>query len=64
MVNVSSFSIRVPTSAKKLSIHAGMAAGTVDENGQANIHPVAYHYASNNKFHILTEKESKKVHKK
>jgi general stress protein 26 len=37
--------------------------GTVDEKGHANIHPVAYYYnPSNNKFHILTEKKSKKVH--
>jgi hypothetical protein len=44
---------------KALMLHLG----TVDEKGHANIHPVAYHYnASNNQFHILTEKESKKVH--
>jgi general stress protein 26 len=37
--------------------------GTVDGKGHANIHPVAYYYdTSNNKFYILTEKESKKVH--
>lgn len=44
---------------KVLMLHLG----TVDEKGHANIHPVAYHYnQSNNKFYILTEKESKKVH--
>jgi general stress protein 26 len=37
--------------------------GTVDEKGHANVHPVAYSYnSSNNRFYILTEKESKKVH--
>jgi general stress protein 26 len=44
---------------KVLMLHLG----TVDEKGHTNIHPVAYHYnPSNNKFYILTEKESKKVH--
>jgi general stress protein 26 len=44
---------------KVLMLHLG----TVDEKGHANIHPVGYYYnPSNNKFHILTGKESKKVH--
>ncbi|MGN6822391.1 MAG: pyridoxamine 5'-phosphate oxidase family protein, partial [Candidatus Nitrosocosmicus sp.] len=42
----------------KLNIHIG----TVDEKGHANIHPVWYYYDnSNNKFYILTGKDSKKV---
>jgi hypothetical protein len=42
----------------KLNIHIG----TVDEKGHANIHPVWYYYdTSNNKFYILTGKDSKKV---
>jgi hypothetical protein len=44
--------------ASKLNIHIG----TVDEKGHANIHPVWYYYdTSNNKFYILTGKDSKKV---
>jgi general stress protein 26 len=44
---------------KVLMLHLG----TVDEKGHANIHPVGYYYnPSNNKFYILTGKESKKVH--
>jgi general stress protein 26 len=36
--------------------------GRVDEKGHANIHPVAYYYVpTNNKFYVLTEKESKSV---
>ena len=35
---------------------------TVDEKGHANIHPVWYYYdTSNNKFYVLTGKDSKKV---
>ena len=42
----------------KLNIHIG----TVDEKGHANIHPVWYYYdTSNNKFYVLTGKDSKKV---
>ena len=42
----------------KLNIHIG----TIDERGHANIHPVWYYYdTSNNKFYILTGKDSKKV---
>jgi general stress protein 26 len=44
---------------KVLNLHLG----TVDENGHANIHPVGYYYDhSNNKFYVLTGKESKKIH--
>jgi general stress protein 26 len=44
---------------KTLMLHLG----TVDEKGHANIHPVGYYYdPSNNKFYVLTGKESKKVH--
>ena len=40
-----------------------MHLGTVDENGQAIIHPVGYYYDHlENKFYILTSKESKKTH--
>jgi general stress protein 26 len=43
---------------KVLNLHLG----TVDENGHANIHPVGYYYdPSNNKFYLLTGRESKKV---
>jgi general stress protein 26 len=43
---------------KLLNLHLG----TVDENGHANIHPVGYYYdPSNNKFYLLTGRESKKV---
>ena len=39
-----------------------MHLGTVDENGQAIIHPVGYYYDhSSYKFYILTGKESKKT---
>ena len=42
---------------KVLMLHLG-----TDEKGHANIHPVAYYYdPTNNKFYVLTEKESKKV---
>jgi len=42
----------------KLNIHIG----TVDEKGHASIHPVWYYYdTSNNKFYVLTGKDSKKV---
>jgi nitroimidazol reductase NimA-like FMN-containing flavoprotein (pyridoxamine 5'-phosphate oxidase superfamily) len=44
--------------AGKLNLHLG----TIDEKGHANIHPAWYYYDSlNNKFYILTGKESKKV---
>lgn len=44
---------------KVLNLHLG----TVDEKGHANIHPVGYYYdRSDNKFYILTGKESKKTH--
>jgi general stress protein 26 len=37
--------------------------GTVDEKGHANIHPVGYYYDPlENRFYILTAKESKKTH--
>ena len=37
--------------------------GTVDENGHANIHPMGYYYdPSNDRFYILTGKESKKIY--
>jgi general stress protein 26 len=37
--------------------------GNVDEKDYGNVHPVAYYYdPSNNKFYVLTEKQSKKVH--
>jgi general stress protein 26 len=43
---------------KVLNLHFG----TVDENGHPNIHPVGYYYdPSNNKFYVLTGRESKKV---
>jgi general stress protein 26 len=43
---------------KVLMLHLG----TVDERGHANVHPVAYYYdPSNNKFYVLTEKQSRKV---
>ncbi|MPZ08552.1 MAG: pyridoxamine 5'-phosphate oxidase family protein [Nitrososphaeraceae archaeon] len=43
---------------KILNIHLG----TVDEKGHANIHPAWYYYdSSDNKFYILTGKESKKI---
>jgi general stress protein 26 len=43
---------------KVLNLHLG----TVDENGHANIHPLGYYYdPSNNKFYLLTGRESKKV---
>jgi general stress protein 26 len=44
---------------KVLMLHLG----TVDENGHANIHPVGYYYDySNNRFYVLTGRESKKTH--
>ncbi|MGH9985659.1 MAG: pyridoxamine 5'-phosphate oxidase family protein [Nitrososphaeraceae archaeon] len=44
---------------KVLNIHLG----TVDENGHANIHPVGYYYDHpNNRFYVLTGRESKKTH--
>lgn len=44
---------------KVLNLHLG----TVDEKGQANIHPVGYYYDHlNNKFYILTGTKSKKTH--
>jgi general stress protein 26 len=43
---------------KVLMLHLG----TVDEKGHPNVHPVGYHYdPSNNKFYVLTGRESKKV---
>ncbi|MGH9983612.1 MAG: pyridoxamine 5'-phosphate oxidase family protein [Nitrososphaeraceae archaeon] len=43
---------------KVLNLHLG----TVDEEGHSNIHPVGYYYdQSDNKFYILTGKESKKT---
>ena len=43
---------------KVLNLHLG----TVDEKGHANIHPVGYYYDnSENKFYILTGKETKKT---
>jgi nitroimidazol reductase NimA-like FMN-containing flavoprotein (pyridoxamine 5'-phosphate oxidase superfamily) len=51
--------IREFLTTKVLMLHLG----TVDEKGHSNIHPVAYYYnPSKNRFYILTEKESKKVH--
>ena len=42
-----------------LNVHLG----TVDENGHVNIHPVGYYYDySNNRFYVLTGRESKKTH--
>jgi general stress protein 26 len=44
---------------KVLNLHLG----TVDEKGHANVHPVGYYYDHlENKFYILTAKESKKTH--
>jgi general stress protein 26 len=44
---------------KVMNLHLG----TVDEKGHANIHPVGYYYDHlENKFYILTAKESKKIH--
>jgi len=44
--------------ARKLSLHLG----TVDEKGDANIHPVWYYYDPlNNKIYVETSKESKKM---
>ena len=44
---------------KVLNLHLG----TVDEAGHANVHPVGYYYNHlENKFYILTAKESKKTH--
>jgi general stress protein 26 len=44
---------------KVLMLHLG----TVDKNGHANIHPVGYYYDdSNNRFYVLTGRESKKTH--
>jgi general stress protein 26 len=44
---------------KVLMLHLG----TVDENGHTNIHPVGYYYDhSNNRFYVLTGRESKKTH--
>jgi general stress protein 26 len=43
---------------KILNLHFG----TIDEKGHANIHPVGYYYDhSNNKFYVLTGKDSKKT---
>lgn len=43
---------------KVLNLHLG----TIDEEGHPNIHPVGYYFdQSNNKFYILTGKESKKT---
>ena len=43
---------------KVLNLHLG----TVDEEGHANIHPVGYYYDPlENRFYILTAKESKKT---
>ncbi|MGB7664536.1 MAG: pyridoxamine 5'-phosphate oxidase family protein [Nitrososphaeraceae archaeon] len=44
---------------KVMNLHLG----TVDEKGHSNIHPVGYYYDHlENKFYILTAKESKKTH--
>ena len=44
---------------KVLNLHLG----TVDEKGHANVHPVGYYYDHlENRFYILTAKESKKTH--
>ena len=44
---------------KVLMLHLG----TVDENGHANIHPIGYYYDHpNNRFYVLTGRESKKTH--
>ena len=44
---------------KVMNLHLG----TVDEKGHSNIHPVGYYYDHlENKFNILTAKESKKTH--
>ena len=44
---------------KILNLHLG----TVDEKGHANVHPVGYYYDHlENRFYILTAKESKKTH--
>ena len=43
---------------KVLNLHLG----TVDEKGHANVHPVGYYYDHlENRFYILTAKESKKT---
>jgi general stress protein 26 len=43
----------------KLNVHLG----TVDENGQANIHPAWYYYdPNNNKIYVETSIQSKKTH--
>ncbi len=43
---------------KVLNLHLG----TIDEQGHPNVHPVGYYYdKSDNKFYILTGKESKKT---